>query len=547
MPDLVRGTLARLVQASSTLSSRGARAAARDAGYWHSRVRFLIGAEPEADLTRLELELVETLRDVGSLDLGPGVGTDPDIARLRAELAAVRSRIGDLLAVGAPAGSSVAEQVAALSGERDAIERRLRVRLVEEGDFTGSIRVLDVARGLPEGAVAIGYFHTEGWRLEQGTGRVVSVGNVLGAHVVSAAGSVAAVELGRVEELAALALRWRAALGAALPGTAPETAPIDEGAAGRALRERILDPLLDGLDEDTRTLFVCAADFVHAVPLEALPLGAGVVGDRLSVVRGVSMRPLVAPLKPPAGGGGPELLAVGAVDFGAEPPAAEANARSGRARSFPALPGSAQEVAAVRTLFEGAFGREPSLLLEAAATKVAFRDRASGMRYLHVATHGWFEEVDFPERPAASELWTPLPPERTVARFAPLSLCGLALAGANRGRDPIGRVPGILTAEELAALDLSACETNVGLRSAGLGIQSLQAALHAAGVRTAVTSLWKVPDRTTSRLMERFYSHLWVEGMPAAEALWRAKCELRDAGYAKRDWAAWVLSGGQVR
>jgi len=108
-----------------------------------------------------------------------------------------------------------------------------------------------------------------------------------------------------------------------------------------------------------------------------------------------------------------------------------------------------------------------------------------------------------------------------------------------------------MTAEELAGLDLSACElavlsaceTDVGIRSAGIGIQSLKAALHAAGVRTAVTSLWKVDDRASRKLMERFYTLLWQEKMPKARALWKAKQALRNDGYPLRDWAAWVLSG----
>jgi CHAT domain-containing protein len=112
-------------------------------------------------------------------------------------------------------------------------------------------------------------------------------------------------------------------------------------------------------------------------------------------------------------------------------------------------------------------------------------------------------------------------------------------------------VNGILTAEELSSLDLSncelavlsACETNVGIRRAGQGIQSLQAALHAAGARTAVTSLWRVDDAATRKLMERFYTYLWIEKLPKAEALWRAKTTLREEGHPVRDWAGWVLSG----
>ncbi len=115
----------------------------------------------------------------------------------------------------------------------------------------------------------------------------------------------------------------------------------------------------------------------------------------------------------------------------------------------------------------------------------------------------------------------------------------------------LGKVPGILTAEELATVDLSncelavlsACETNVGLRRAGQGIQSLQGALHAAGVRTAITSLWKVDDAATRRLMELFYTKLWKDKLGKADALWQAKMALRAEGHPVRDWAGWVLTG----
>jgi CHAT domain-containing protein len=121
-----------------------------------------------------------------------------------------------------------------------------------------------------------------------------------------------------------------------------------------------------------------------------------------------------------------------------------------------------------------------------------------------------------------------------------------------------GRVRGVLTAEEIAALDLSncelavlsACDTNVGVRRAGQGIASLQQALWAAGVRSAITSLWKVPDEATKELMIDFYRRFWVEKKPKAQALWEAKCKLRHAKdafgepkYSLCDWAGWVLTG----
>ena len=116
---------------------------------------------------------------------------------------------------------------------------------------------------------------------------------------------------------------------------------------------------------------------------------------------------------------------------------------------------------------------------------------------------------------------------------------------------PLGRVPGMLTAEELCSLDLSgcelavlsACETNVGIRRAGQGIQSLQAALYAGGARTSISSLWKVPDTATRQLMEAFYTGIWKQKLGKAEALWQAKQALRNDGAPLRDWAAWVLTG----
>ena len=68
-------------------------------------------------------------------------------------------------------------------------------------------------------------------------------------------------------------------------------------------------------------------------------------------------------------------------------------------------------------------------------------------------------------------------------------------------------------------------------------------ALHAAGARTAITSLWRVDDASTRRLFEVFYTKLWDEGLGKADALWAAKSALRMEGHPPRDWAGWVLTG----
>ena len=119
-------------------------------------------------------------------------------------------------------------------------------------------------------------------------------------------------------------------------------------------------------------------------------------------------------------------------------------------------------------------------------------------------------------------------------------------------------MPGLVTADEFSSVDLSnhelaglnACDTNVGERRAGQDVASLQKALQMAGVRSVMTSLWKVPDEATKELMLNFYRRLWVEKKPKAVALWEAKKRLREARdesgsprYSTRDWAAWVLTG----
>jgi CHAT domain-containing protein len=183
---------------------------------------------------------------------------------------------------------------------------------------------------------------------------------------------------------------------------------------------------------------------------------------------------------------------------------------------------------------------------------------------LHVATHGWYapESIRSWQDPEPLDAHTGLGSRRKgeeeVRGSSPMLLCGLALAGANLPENAVGRAPGLVTADELSALDLSncelavlsACDTNVGERRAGQGVASLQRALRMAGARTVITSLWKVPDEATKDLMLDFYRRVWVEKKPKGQALWEAKLKLREAEdesgrqkYTTRDWGAWVLTG----
>ena len=207
----------------------------------------------------------------------------------------------------------------------------------------------------------------------------------------------------------------------------------------------------------------------------------------------------------------------------------------------------------------------PIVLTGERATRAALEELAPRARFLHVATHGWFSPyaaVEFvaPADGRGAALASSASADELVRGLSPMVLCGLALAGANLPPDDLGRAPGRMTAEELSTLDLSrcelavlsACDTSLGEGKAGQGLASLQKALHQAGARSVVTSLWKVPDGATAELMLDFYRRIRIDGEPKGQALWAAKRRMRDARdgdgrplYSPRDWAAWVLTGEQ--
>jgi CHAT domain-containing protein len=470
------------------------------------------------------------------------------------------------------------------SDDRDRLEKGLRARVTGSGEVL-AVTAAEVARGLEPGSMLASFLrYTRRFEMDPKTHEKPPPTDSLLAFIVTPDARVRRVELGASAEIEGLVACWRVSVGRPLLASPLAAAGPDEGrgvgalvsggsaegelALGAKLRERLLDPCLAALgDEQVTAVHVVLDDFLHLVPIDALPWKDGKrVGDVLELHLETSAWRLIAPSKPPGKG---HLVAVGGVDYDAEAPedapaavaeaaalpVAELEDRAGAVGRLETLAQTLAEVEELAALFE-AEGGEHSMVLEGArATKSALYELAPKARYLHIATHGWFAPetftsmIDSAEQASERERFARA--EEDVRGFAPETLCGLALAGANRGASSAGRVPGILTAEELAGLDLSncelavlsACETNVGLRRAGQGIQSLQGALHAAGARTAITSLWRVDDAATRRLMEVFYTKLWVEGLGKVDALWQAKMALAAEGHPLGDWAGWVLSG----
>jgi CHAT domain-containing protein len=140
----------------------------------------------------------------------------------------------------------------------------------------------------------------------------------------------------------------------------------------------------------------------------------------------------------------------------------------------------------------------------------------------------------------------------------PLLLSGLVLAGANhRSAAGAEEDDGILTAEEIAALDLSgvewavlsACDTGVGDIRAGEGVFGLRRAFQVAGVGTLIMSLWSVEDEATREWMTALYEARLERRLDTAEAVREASLSVlrrhREAGESTHPfyWAGFVAAG----
>ena len=174
--------------------------------------------------------------------------------------------------------------------DRDRIERELRSRLAEKGVIAEPVSVESVAGGLGEDVALVSYFRYRR-RFERGprSGEDRRSVDSLVAFVLTPDRSVRRIELGPAEPLESLTREWLD------PGQRDV-----ERERGRTLREQLLDPCLAAVGEELpSTLHVVLDDFLHLVPLEALPWK----DDRRTgevIVRAVSRRRCRgAPLAPP--------------------------------------------------------------------------------------------------------------------------------------------------------------------------------------------------------------------------------------------------------
>ncbi len=378
---------------------------------------------------------------------------------------------------------------------------------------------------------------------------------------VLAQGMVQVFDLGPASAIDQLISAWRDDLVAAWVPSGPlaEAKVAANRDTGTRLRDLVwspFSPLLEGLD----TVLIVPDGDLHLLPLAALPAAEGgyllesgpalhYLGREKDVVRSPA----------PVGTG---LLALGnpsfdaSLEFAGAPQLAQADLEdelqgvfrgsfSGcdqlTSMRFTPLPATRLECLDIAALAGG----QTTILTGDQATESAFKDNQPNPRIIHLATHGFFLGADCAE---------------TSAGFSedPLLLAGLALAGANqRSASRPAEEDGILTAEEIALLDLtgvewavlSACDTGLGLLQPGEGVYGLQRAFNSAGVGTVVMSLWPIEDQATRQWMSGLYGARLGQGRATVTAVRQAAIEVlknrRAQGLSEHPfwWAGFVASG----
>jgi len=312
-----------------------------------------------------------------------------------------------------------------------------------------------------------------------------------------------------------------------------------------------------------RRFLVVAAAPLGGVPLAPLgPRGGPALIDRGEILTATSARDFTrAGASPARLHGRPALVladppyrgrdvamrsrAAAGPDSTAMPEVAVLRSALGRNRDaldrLPRLTASLDEADAIRA----AFPIGPSFLgsgaSEAALAQLARRGGMKDLGIIHLAAHA-LVDCRAPDRSALV-----------------LADHDLTLAAGSDG---------LLTAREVRLgwdldvdlVTLSACETGLGRETFDDGMLSLTAAFFAAGARNVVSSLWKVEDQATAKLMAYFYDELGRrrpdgQMVTVAGALRAAQLRLRDfttvggtRPYAEPwAWGGFAAHGGAAR
>lgn len=317
------------------------------------------------------------------------------------------------------------------------------------------------------------------------------------------------------------------------------------------------EPLKEHIAEGA-TVYYVPSQLLFQVSLESLPLTDGsLLGSHYNFVRLSSARELVKTQSPFFASKPQSAVLYGGLKYDLQPTDMVEEAkkydlkdlmvmRGDMARGdsiFCELPGSKQEILQIGSLLKANKWQViPRMGME--GTEESFLSmHGKAPQLLQIATHGFYYT---PER------------AETVNYLKGYSdamlLSGIVLSGGNAawlGKElPDGVLGGILTANNIARLDLSgtemvvlsACQSGQG-KATSEGLYGLQRAFKKAGVGTIVMALWSVSDKVTTEFMTTFYEQLASKQCQwnKRKAFEKTKSIMRDKYPGPFHWAAFVM------
>jgi tetratricopeptide (TPR) repeat protein/CHAT domain-containing protein len=479
---------------------------------------------------------------------------DPEVTRVAAWLSSARRRLANLTVRGP--GDMPADRYLRLvdgarrekeDAERALAEKSARYRREETVARAGFD---EIASALPPGGALVAFSRYNRYEFPSAPQKQREpVASYIAFVLRHGEREPAVVPLGEAAEIDASISRWRkeAALGAKNPFVSSGKAEASCRREGEILRREVWDPLIPFL-RDVKEVFVVPDGAIVLVNFSDLPAGeTEYLVEKSPLIHYLSAeRDLVAFRE--KGEPGKGLLAIGGPSFDetslfrALAPkkrdekaslirnllsalrgetAGCAEFESLRFREIPASKKEVEEIAALwrrqaarksaAVPGEAAADGEVAQLTGADACERAFKATAPGKRVLHIATHAFF-----------------LAGRCESVSENPLLLTGLVLAGANnREAAAPDEEDGMLTAEEIAGLDLSgvewavlsACDTGGGEIRAGEGILGLRRAFRVGGAGSLIMSLWPVEDEPTRQWMNALYDARLRKGLGTAASV----------------------------
>lgn len=359
----------------------------------------------------------------------------------------------------------------------------------------------DIVPTLSKGDLVVDVFQIRTFRPPEPNGEIGSAQRYIG-FALDAGGSVHRIEMGDAAELDRVVGQWVREI-----SESDQLDVVRFRETSTRVASFVQQPILS-LDLKPQRVRIRSDGALHWIPWAALP-GADRDGYWIEDVAIETFRRLPLPPKADQPVDKPSLLAVGGVDFGR------------LEKIYPPLKGTFAEKEATVKKFQKRFPAGSVTELEGKdANKNALTGAMPAANYIHLATHGFYQ------RRNETQMFE-------VTGVTTLMQTGVVVA-ADPNRVGNGSGDQFLTADQIRRLDLSdarlvvlsACESGLGKVQAGQGVQGMLGSFHVAGAPDVIGTLWKVSDKGTTALMERFYEQLWSQNRSPAEALRETQLEL---------------------